>query len=359
MRSSISGRARTSRATSWSGSRHRFDRSASRCRASSPRTSSTSWSACRPTRPSCATTPRTCTRSSSACGPWVSSGTTRAPGWGASARLQGPGRDVRPASLLLPHRERRRGPEPATRDSRRQRRARGPRPLVRARGEMASKAAIIESAGVLDLRATKELLETRPSLLAVTDCRGFNLLHLASAASTTDLGLSPALQVRYVDFLLDRGFEIDSPVGRDRYARPCSSRWPGPATPPLVRRLLARGAKTSAPLRATGCSPPAGGRTSRSSTSCSRPGRARSRRRRDAVPRLLVLEAVRPGREASRRARRGRERPGSRRGGPPCITGIEKEFDPSLLAWLVQTRRLADIPDRGGCVAREQNVAEA
>jgi hypothetical protein len=71
-----------------------------------------------------------------------------------------------------------------------------------------SKAAIIEAVQSLDLSATQRLLESKRSLLTVTDRQDRNLLHLACSASTTELKVSERVQIRFVDFLLDRGFEI-------------------------------------------------------------------------------------------------------------------------------------------------------
>jgi ankyrin repeat protein len=110
-----------------------------------------------------------------------------------------------------------------------------------------SKTAIIEAAKNLDLKSIKPLADTKPALLAVTDRQGRNLLHLACSASCEKLGVSEAVSARVVDFLLDRGLDIESPHGRDK----CTVLFFAVArgrNPTLVKLLIKRGAKvTSAP----------------------------------------------------------------------------------------------------------------
>jgi len=110
-----------------------------------------------------------------------------------------------------------------------------------------SKTRIIESVQNLDVEATKKLLDDKPSLLTVTDRQGRNLLHLACSASCAKLNVSEAVSARVVNFLLDRGLDIESPVGRDA----CTVLFFAVArgrNPTLVKLLIKRGAKpTSAP----------------------------------------------------------------------------------------------------------------
>src|SRR5688572_21404780 len=86
-----------------------------------------------------------------------------------------------------------------------------------------SKTRIIEAVQKLDLEATKQLLEAKPSLLKVINRQGRNLLHLACGASCTRLKTPESKSARMVNFLLDQGMDIEEPglSGRDR----CTPLW--------------------------------------------------------------------------------------------------------------------------------------
>src|SRR5262249_28581940 len=108
-----------------------------------------------------------------------------------------------------------------------------------------SKDRIFEAVKNLDLESTKKLLEAKPSLLSVTDRQGRNLLHLACSASCEKLNVSEAVPARMVNFLLDRGLDIESPVGRDA----CTVLFFAVArgrNRTLVKLLIQRGAKATA-----------------------------------------------------------------------------------------------------------------
>ena len=107
-----------------------------------------------------------------------------------------------------------------------------------------SKTRIIEAVKQLDLESTKKLVQAKPSLLTVTDRQGRNLLHLACSASCKQLKVSEALSARMVNFLLDQGMDIESPVGRDK----CTVLFFAVARArnlTLVKLLLKRGAKVN------------------------------------------------------------------------------------------------------------------
>ena len=118
---------------------------------------------------------------------------------------------------------------------------------MRILGIIVSKAQIIESVKNLDLALTRRLLAAKPSLLTVTDRQGRNLLHLACSVSCEKLNVSEAVAARLVNFLLDQGLGIESPVGRDA----CTVLFFAVArgrNPTVVKLLIKRGAKpTSAP----------------------------------------------------------------------------------------------------------------
>src|SRR5262249_41924645 len=105
-----------------------------------------------------------------------------------------------------------------------------------------SKTRIIASVQNLDLQATKVLLSAKPSLLAVTDRQGRNLLHLACSAPCARLKLSESASARLVNFLLDRGLDIESAVGRDA-CTPLFFAVARGRNPTLVKLLIKRGAK--------------------------------------------------------------------------------------------------------------------
>lgn len=83
-----------------------------------------------------------------------------------------------------------------------------------------SKTRIIEAVKNLDLETTAKLLDTNPSLLAIKNRQGRNLLHLACSASCTKLKVPELIAARLVTFLLDRGMDIEEAglSGRDPMA---------------------------------------------------------------------------------------------------------------------------------------------
>jgi len=99
-----------------------------------------------------------------------------------------------------------------------------------------SKTALIAAVKALDLPKTKKILEERPDLLSVTDRQGRNLLHLACGAPAA------AKQIKFVEFLLDRGFEIDQPCGKDKVT-PLFEAVARARNPRLVQFLIDRGAQ--------------------------------------------------------------------------------------------------------------------
>src|SRR5262245_14439485 len=79
-----------------------------------------------------------------------------------------------------------------------------------------SKTRLIEAVKSLELDETKRLLDDHPALIEVTDRRGWNLLHLACAASHEKLNLPATAAQRVAALLIERGIEIDSSFGPDR-----------------------------------------------------------------------------------------------------------------------------------------------
>lgn len=108
-----------------------------------------------------------------------------------------------------------------------------------------SKSAIIAAAKELDLDTTRRLLAERPELLEAADRSGQNLLHLACAASPEGLGITAPAQTRYVRYLLDQGLGIDTPVGRDA-CTPLFFAVARARNLHLVKELIDRGADVNA-----------------------------------------------------------------------------------------------------------------
>jgi hypothetical protein len=107
-----------------------------------------------------------------------------------------------------------------------------------------SKTRIIEAVKRLDLNSTKKLLKAKPSLVTATDRQGRNLLHLACSASCDALKVPEAVSIRLVNFLLDLGLDIESPVGPDA----CTVLFFAVArarNQTLVKLLIKRGAKAA------------------------------------------------------------------------------------------------------------------
>src|SRR5687767_6736168 len=107
-----------------------------------------------------------------------------------------------------------------------------------------SKTAIIDAVRRLDLNEVKRLLESKSSLLTVTDRQGRNLLHLACYVPPFKRKVTERQQVRFVEFLLDRGLEIDVPFGRDAVT-PLFAAIAGARNTALSRFLIERGAQVA------------------------------------------------------------------------------------------------------------------
>ena len=212
-----------------------------------------------------------------------------------------------------------------------------------------SKTRIIEAVKQLDLESTKKLVQAKPSLLTVTDRQGRNLLHLACSASCEKLKVPEALSARMVNFLLDQGLDIESPVGRDK----CTVLFFAVARArnlTLVKLLLKRGAKVNeAPggglfaagwwedldildvlIRAGAKIDIIVGDTPFLGCWCWK---------RFEAAKFLALK----GADVNFRDKKGRT---------ALHHGIEKEFDPALLKWLVEHGASPDIPDNEGVSAR-------
>ena len=210
-----------------------------------------------------------------------------------------------------------------------------------------SKTRIIEYVRNLDLESTRELLKTRPSLLTVTNPGGQNLLHLACSASCTKLKVPESVAARMVNFLLDQGLDIESPLllsGCDTV----NALWFAVArgrNRTVVKLLIKRGAtpngfyaagwwedmemlellvRSGAPIDvALGATP------------------------------FLACWCWRRFEAAKFLARKGADvNYQDEKGKTALHHGVEKKFDPALLKWLVKRGASPDIEDRDGVTAR-------
>ena len=212
-----------------------------------------------------------------------------------------------------------------------------------------SKARILEAVKRLDSEAVKALVDAKPALLTATDRQGRTLLHLACAADCAALRVPETEAVRMAGFLLDRGLDIESPIGRDKVTALFAAVARG-RNPTLVRFLLKRGAKVrSAPggglfaaawwndvenlellIRAGAQIDIVVGITPFLAAWCWK--------KFDAA-KVLALS----GANVNYRDSKGRT---------ALYHGVEKEFDPALLSWLVKHGASPDIEDRDGVSAR-------
>jgi ankyrin repeat protein len=214
-----------------------------------------------------------------------------------------------------------------------------------------SKARVIEAVKNLDLESTKALLKAKPALLTTTDRQGLNLLHIACSASCEKLNVSEAASARMVNFLLDQGLAIDTPVGADACTALFFAVARGRNTT-LIKLLLRRGAKVTGLFAA---------------------GWWEDLDNLDILLRagapidVVVTEGGQTGTpflgcwcwkkfEAAKfLARKGANvNFQDQKGRTALHHGIEKEFDPALLKWLVQHGASPDIEDHSGVSARQK-----
>jgi ankyrin repeat protein len=213
----------------------------------------------------------------------------------------------------------------------------------------ASKARLIDAVKALDVASVRAQLDEKPALLAVTDRQGRNLLHLACGGSCDDLEVPESQAARLVNLLLDRGMAIDEPYGRDK----CTPLFEAVArgrNPTLVKVLIGRGAHvTSAP---GGGLFAAGWWDDVENLEILLDHGARIDVVVGVTP-FLASWLWRKFEAAKVLARRGANvNYQDQKGKTALHHGIEREYDPSLLGWLVDHGASPDIPDRDGISAR-------
>jgi ankyrin repeat protein len=209
-----------------------------------------------------------------------------------------------------------------------------------------SKTRLIEAVKNLDLAGTKKILAAKPELEKVWNDQGRNLLHIACSVECEDIGKPKSAAVRMVTFLLDRGFNIeeDGGAGPDL----CKPIWFATAkgrNKAVVKLLIDRGAKPNG-LYAAGWWEDidilnllidAG--ADKEVVVGVTPFLACWGWQRFKAAKALALK----GANVNVQDARGRT---------ALHIGVEKEFDPALLTWLVKHGASPDIPDREGVTAR-------
>jgi ankyrin repeat protein len=212
-----------------------------------------------------------------------------------------------------------------------------------------SKTALLASVQHLDLAGTKRILAAKPELMTVVDRRGLNLLHIACAASPAMRGVSESTQQRLVEFLLDQGFEIDLSVGRDKVTALFMAVARARNTS-LITFLLDRGAQVA--------KAPGGGLFAAGWWDNPK----HLALLLDAGAPIDVVVGVTPFLAcwcwkrfdaAKYLATRGADVNFQDRKGKTALHhGVEKEYDPGLLGWLVAHGASPDIDDRDGVSPR-------
>ncbi len=209
-----------------------------------------------------------------------------------------------------------------------------------------SKTRLVEAVKALDLKETKRILEAKPELLKVWNDQGRNLLHLACGVDCKKLGKPESAARRMVEYLLDCGLDIEQEGGSGPDL--CKPIWFATAkgrNATLVKYLLHRGAQPTG-LYAAGWWEDldilemlieAG--ADKEVVVGVTPFLACWGWKRFKAAKALALK----GANVNVQDQRGRT---------ALHIGVEKEFDPALLRWLVKHGASPDIPDREGITAR-------
>ena len=215
-----------------------------------------------------------------------------------------------------------------------------------------SKTRLIEAVKKLDLDTTRRILEAKPSLLSVKNRQGRNLLHLACGASCKGLKLPESAAVRMVNFLLDLGMDIEEEGGSGR--DPCTPLWFAVAfgrNLTLVKFLIKRGAQ---PARAPGHGLYAAGWWEDTKILDVLIKSGANIEVGGSVTPFLACWCWRRFDAAKFLARKGANVnvQDPKKGKTALHYGVEREFDPVHLKWLVEHGASADIEDKEGLTAR-------
>lgn len=217
-----------------------------------------------------------------------------------------------------------------------------------------SKTRMIEAVKELDTSAVRDLLAAEPDLLSVTDRRGFNLLHLACCVPCADLGIAESVSAKMVTLLLDSGLDVEStlPPAQDR----CTALFFAVArgrNATLIKLLLRRGAKAQ--------NAPGGGLFAAAWHDDVKilDLLVKAGAKVDVVVGITPFLAAWMWKkfDAARfLAKRGADVnfADPKSGRTALQHGVEKEFDPAQMAWLVDHGASPDIKDENGASARDR-----
>jgi len=212
-----------------------------------------------------------------------------------------------------------------------------------------SKTGLIDAVKGLDVDRVVEILDADPSLLRVIDDRGHNLLHLACAVKPSATRRSRSAQVRLAAALLDRGFAIDEPYGRDQ----CTALFEAVArarSVELVKFLLGRGADINA--APGGGLFAAGGWEDLDILGTLLDAGADIENVHGVTP-FLACWCWKRFAAAKFLATHGSDvNVQDPKGRTALYHGVEREFDPALLTWLVKHGASPDTADDKGVSAR-------
>lgn len=213
---------------------------------------------------------------------------------------------------------------------------------------------MIEAVKQLDVDTVRDLLATEPGLLSVTDRRGFNLLHLACCVPCADLGIAESHSAKMVSLLLDQGLDVESklPPGQDR----CTALFFAVArgrNATLIKLLLKRGARVQ--------NAPGGGLFAAAwyDDVGNLDLLVKAGAKIDVVVGMTPFLAAWTWKkfEAARfLVKRGADAnfADPKSGRTALHYGVEKEFDPTQLAWLVDHGASPDTKDKSGVSARDR-----
>jgi len=213
---------------------------------------------------------------------------------------------------------------------------------------------MLEAVKALDVETVRALLAADPGLLRATDRRGFNLLHLACSVPCADLGIAESHAAKMVTLLLDNGLDVESklPPEHDRCTALFFAIARGRNTA-LIKLLLKRGATVQ--------NAPGGGLFA--AAWHDDVGHldllVKAGAKVDVVVGMTPFLAAwtwKKFQAARFLAKKGADvnTVDPKSGRTALHYGVEKEFDPAQLAWLVEHGASPDIKDKDGVSARDR-----
>jgi ankyrin repeat protein len=217
-----------------------------------------------------------------------------------------------------------------------------------------SKTRMIEAVKKLEFETVRTLLAADARLLRVTDRRGFNLLHIACCVPCAELGVPESHAAKMVNLLLDEGLDVESKLPARQEG--CTALFFAVArarSATLIKLLLERGAQVQ--------NAPGGGLFAAAWYDDVRnlDLLVKAGARVDVVVGVTPFLAAWTWKKfkaarflAGRGANVNFVDP--RSGRTALHYGVEKDFDPAQLAWLVAHGASPDIADKHGVSARDR-----